>query len=137
MYPSNTLAAFRVHLARPIELGTDEKWEVGVTEITLSPRNVGTFKPSMIVGDTISMMYYDLITPQFVGVALARVISTFTTPRMDGKYYFDNVYYEPVEKKTFQDIRIEVLDLQGKRVQFKASEVPMQVVLHFRRVTKC
>jgi hypothetical protein len=57
------------------------------------------------------MMYCDLITPQFIGVALARVVRTFTTPTMDGKYYFDNVYYVPVEKRTSHDIRIEILDL--------------------------
>jgi hypothetical protein len=137
MYPSNTIAALRVHLPQLIEFGMDEKWEVSVSEITWSPRNVGTFKPSVIVCDVISMMYCDLITPQFVGVALARVIRIFTPPTMDGKYYFDNVYYVPVEKRTFQDICIEVLDLQGKRVQFKALEVPMQVVLRFRHFTKC
>jgi hypothetical protein len=137
MYPKNTVAAFTVHLARPIELGTDESWEVGVTEITWSPKNVGTFKPSMIIGDTISMMYCDLITPQFTGDTQARIVRTFTTPTWDGKYYFDNVYYVPVEKRTFQDIRIEIVDLAGKRIQFKYSEVPMKVILHFRRVTKC
>jgi hypothetical protein len=137
MYPKNTIAAFTVHLARPFELGTDERWEVGVTEITWSPKNVGTFKPSMIVDDTISMMYCDLLTPQFISVTQVRIIRTFTTPTWDGKYYFDKLYYVPVEKRTFQDIRIEILDLAGKRIQFKSSEVPMKMVLHFRRVTTC
>jgi hypothetical protein len=82
------------------------------------------------------MMYCDLITRQFVGVALASIIRTFTTPTMNDKYYFD-VYYIPLEKRTFQDNRIEILELQGKRVQFKDSEVPTRVVLHFRRATKC
>jgi hypothetical protein len=137
MYPGNTISAFTVHLSRPIEVGTDDRWEVGVTEITWSPKNVGTCKPSMIVGDTIAMMYCDLITPQFIGVTLARVIRTFTTPILDSKYYFENVYYVLVEKRTFQDIRIEILELQGRRIPLKTTEVPMKVVLHFRRVTKC
>jgi hypothetical protein len=63
VYPINTIAAFTVHLARPIQLGTNDKWEVGVVEITWSPKKVGNFKPSMIVGDTVSLMYSDLITP--------------------------------------------------------------------------
>jgi hypothetical protein len=79
-YPKNTIAAFRVHLPRPVELGTDDRWEVGVTEITWSPRNVGTFTPPMFVGDTISMMYCVLITPQFISVTEARIMRTFTTP---------------------------------------------------------
>jgi hypothetical protein len=29
MYPSNKIAAFTINLARPIELGTNVKWEVG------------------------------------------------------------------------------------------------------------
>jgi hypothetical protein len=83
------------------------------------------------------MMNCDLITPQFIGVTQARVIRTFTTPTWNGKYYFHNICYVPVEKRTFQDIRIEILDLQGRRIPFKTSEVPMKVVFHFRRVTKC
>jgi hypothetical protein len=73
-----------VHLAEPTELGSNDKWEVGVTEITYSPKNVGIFRSSIIVGDTVSLMYCDLISPQFVGGSLARVLRTFTTPTMSG-----------------------------------------------------
>ena len=33
----------------------------------------------------------------------------------------------------FQDIRIEFLTLEGKRVPFKDSKTPSKVVLHFRK----
>jgi hypothetical protein len=93
-------------------------------------------KHSIIMGDTVSLMYCDLITPQFVGSSLARVLRTFTTPTVSGKYYFDPVIYVTVRKKSFQDTRIEVLDLTVAWIQFRPSDVPMQFVLHFRRVTK-
>jgi hypothetical protein len=34
MFPRNAIAAFTFHLARPIELGSNNKWELGVAEIT-------------------------------------------------------------------------------------------------------
>jgi hypothetical protein len=102
MYQCNTIAAFTVHLARPIDLGSNDKWEVGVTEITYSPKNVGTFQHYMIVGDRVSPMYRDLISPQFVGTSLVRILRTFTKPTMSGKYYFDNVFYVPVKRKHFR-----------------------------------
>jgi hypothetical protein len=39
----------------------------------------------------------------------------------------------PVEKGTFQDLRIEILTTTGERVKFKDSTSPSKVVLHFRR----
>jgi hypothetical protein len=62
MYPGNAIAAFTVHLARPIELGSNDNWEVGVAEITYSPKKIGDLN-TIIVGDTVSLMYCDLITP--------------------------------------------------------------------------
>jgi hypothetical protein len=125
MYLSNAIAAFTVHLARPIKLGSNNKWEVGVAEITYSPKKIGDLKNSIIVGDTISLMYCDSITPQFVGSGLERVPRTFTTTTVTGKYYFDPVFYLPVEKRTFQDIRIEVMNLKGAWIHFRPNDVPM------------
>jgi hypothetical protein len=109
---------------------------VGVAEITYSPKKIGELKNYTIVGDTASLMYCDSITPQFVGSGLEGVLRTFTTPTVTGKYNFDPLFYLPVEKRTFQDIRIEVMNLKGAWIQFRPSDVPVQVVLHFRRVTK-
>ena len=51
-----------------------------------------------------------------------------------GKHLFQNMYHLPVEKDEFQDIRIEIKRLDGEPPEFEASEAPVQIVLHFRRV---
>jgi hypothetical protein len=40
----------------------------------------------------------------------------------------------PVEKRSFREIRIEILTLEGIRIPFRHSKSPTKVVLHFRRV---
>jgi hypothetical protein len=134
VYPSNTDAAFTIQLAKTIELGPSEKWEVGLYEITYPPTNVGTIKPAMIIGDTNALVYCDLIAPQFIGTAMARYLRTFLFPTIYGIYLFKNVYYIPIKKRTFRNIGNEVLNLSGQRIAFKESKTPFKVVLHFRRV---
>ena len=51
----------------------------------------------------------------------------------DSEYLFQNVYYVPLEKKTFRDIRIEILNQAGDLIPFSDSQTPLKVVLHFRR----
>jgi len=41
-----------------------------------------------------------------------------------GEFLYENVYYVPVEKKTFRDIRIEILNLSGERIAFRDSKTP-------------
>ena len=134
VYPSNTIAAFTVQLAKTIELGPSENWEVGLCELSHPPPTTGNLRPLVVVGDTNALVYCDLIAPQFVGTAMARYLRTFITPTVYGVHNFRQVYYVPVEKRTFRDIRIEVLNLSGKRIAFKDSQAPLKVVLHFRRV---
>jgi hypothetical protein len=45
------------------------------------------------------------------------------------------VYYIPVEKRNFQDIRIEILTLKGRAVSFIDRNVPIKIVLQFRSVS--
>ena len=137
MYPQNTLAAFTAHLAKPIDLGSTERWEVGVSEITSPAIQVGTIRAMIVLSNTLSLLYCDLISPQFFGDRLVRVLRTFITPSLTGQYTFTNIHYVPVEKRIFQDIRIEILNTQGGRIAFKDNKTPIQIVLHFRRVTKC
>jgi hypothetical protein len=136
LYPSNTIAAFTSQLAKTIELDPSENWEVGLCEISYSPpNNVGTIiKPAIVIGDTNALVYCDLIEPQFIGTAMARYLRTFVMSTVYGVYTFKNVYYVPVEKRTFRDIRIEVLNLSGQRAAFEGSRTPLKVVLNFRRV---
>jgi len=80
------------------------------------------------------MVYCDLITPQFVGSNYIGCLRTFFHPSQLCDYTFHNVYYVPVEKRTFQDISILIKDLNGKHITFRSGSVPTNVVLHFRRV---
>jgi len=135
LYPDNTIAAFTAELARPVELGYSDNWEVEVCEFSYPPNSVGTFKHTTVVGDTTGLIYCDLISPQYVGLALVRCMRTFIHPSLSGQHVFDNVYYLPGEKRTFKSIRIEILQLTGKPVEFKSSTTPSKVVLYFRSVS--
>ena len=135
LYADNTIEAFTVELLRPVELGSSVNWEVGECEFCSPPKSVGTFKHTTVVGDTTGLIYCDMIYPQYVGRALVRCMRTFTYPSLSGQHVFDNVYYLPVEKRTFKIIRMEALHSTGKRVEFKSSTTPSKVVLYFRRVS--
>ena len=41
---------------------------------------------------------------------------------MYGEQIYDYIYYLLVEKPTIKNIRIEILQLTGKRVEFKSSK---------------
>jgi len=138
LYPNNTIAAFTQYLPRPIHLNSNEQWEVGLCELTCPPPNLGVFvkkNAPVVIGSETAFVYCDLIAPQIVGDSLVRCLRTYTFPSADCQYRFTNVYYMPLEKHTIQNIRIEVLTQQGKRVGFKSSTTPLKVVLHFRRVS--
>ena len=51
----------------------------------------------------------------------------------DSEYIFTNVYFVPLEKKTFRDIHIEILNQAGDLIPFSDSQTPLKVVLHFLR----
>jgi len=114
LYPDTTIAAFTADLARPVELGSFDNWEEGVCEFSYPPNNVGTLKNTTVVGDTAGLIYCGHISPQYVGRALARFMRTFIYPSLSGQHVFDNVYYLPVEKRTFESITIEILQLTVK-----------------------
>jgi len=134
VHPSNTLGEFTIQLARRIDLGSVDNWEVGLSEFSCPPPYPYTNKPYDVVGNTNSLIYCDLITPQFVGNDNVRCLRTFTYPSKHCEYLFKNIYYVPVQKRTFQEISIFIADTKGKPVKFNSSEVSTKVVLHFRRV---
>ena len=92
----------------------------------------------MPVGDnTNALVYCDLIAPQFIGSDLVRFLRAFNTTWPNNyyaEYIYNNVYYVPVEKRMFRDIRIEILNQTGEKVAFEDSKTTLKVVLHFRRV---
>ena len=134
LYPANTLSAFTVHPAQPIDLRSTDRWEVRVCEFSCHPFNTGTFASTQAVSANNALIYCDLISQEFMGSQYARCLRTFMHPSTYCNHIFD-VYYVPIEKLFFQDIWIEILTLMGGRVPFKDSKVPTKVVLHFRRVS--
>ena len=130
LFPDNTIAAFTDELARPVELGSSDNWEVGYP-----PKSVGTFKHTTVVGDTRGLIYCYLISPQYVGRGLVLCMRTFIYPSLSDQHVFDNVYHLLVDKRTFKCIRIQILQLTGKTVEFKSSTTPSKVLLHFLRVS--
>ena len=109
--------------------------EVGICELSYTPKSVGTFKHTTVVGETRGLIYCDLISSQYVGRALVCCMRTFIYSSLSGQHVFDNVYYLPVEKRKFKSIRIEILQLAGKPLEFKSSSKPSTVDLCFRRVS--
>jgi hypothetical protein len=135
LYPSNTLSSFTVHLARPVDLGSNSKWEVGVCEMSCNPSATGMFRAVTVVGATNALIYCDLISPQFFGSQYVRVLRTFIMPTAHCNYSFEKVYYVLVEKRRFHDIETKILRLDGKPVEFTDSKIPLKIVLHIRRVS--
>jgi hypothetical protein len=62
------------------------------------------------------------------------MFAVFLHPSKYCDHTFKNVYYVPVEKRTFQDISIMITDQKGISIHFRSGAVPTKVVLHFRRV---
>jgi len=110
---SNTLTEITIQLAQRIDLGSTDNWEVGLCEFNCPPPKSGTWKPVDIVGETNALINCDLITPQFVGSDYVRCLLTCIHPSNYCDHTFQNVYYVPVEKRTFQDISILIANKKG------------------------
>jgi len=136
LFPNNTHAAFTTELAQTIDLNSDDEWEVGLCEFTYPPVTVGNVRPVIVVGETIHLIYCNLIQSQFFGDKLIRCLRTIISPTVYSKHVFNNIYYMPVETRRIRHIRIEIKDLTGKPIKFKDSKVPVKLVLHFRRVPR-
>jgi len=67
---------------------------------------------------------------------VVRCLRTFIYPDFYAQHFFDNVYYMLVQKRTFNNIRIEILKSTGKLVTFKSSKTASLVVLNYRRASK-
>jgi len=135
LYPANTIGAFTVDLPRPIELVPNDKWEVGLCEISYPPNTLGTLKSVTVVGDIQVLVYTYLISPQYVGKEFVRCLRTLIYPTLHGEHIYNNIYYLPIEKQTIKYIRIEILKITGSLFEIKSSKTPAKLVLHFRRVS--
>jgi len=125
IYDLNTHADFTVKLAQPIDLDTTSNWEVGVCVISSSS------SPEVAIPD---LLYYNIITPQFLRDSTVRCIRTFRLyPNAMCQHEFRYVQYVPVEQRRFQDIRIEFLTTEGLHIPFSDSTMPTKLVLQFRK----
>jgi len=130
LYPYNKIAAFTIQLAQPVILDPSEIWDVGLYEIS-SPSTM------QVEDNTNALVYCDLIATQFIVTDRVRILRAFNTTWPDyyyAEYIYYNVYYVPLEKRMFRDIRNQILNLTGEKVAFEDSKTPLNVVLHFRRV---
>ena len=136
VFPDNSLTAFTIHLAHPINLGSASDWEVGLAEVPYKAPNRQILQGTVVdfVSSIKVLFYCDLITPHFVGSDNVRLLRTIICPTQLGNHLLQNVYNLPVEKSLFQDIRIELRVLYGEHAAFENSVIPRKVVLHFRRV---
>ena len=73
-----------------------------------------------------ALVYCDLIAPQLIGSSMVRYLRTLDIMPANhgGEFLYENVYYVPVEKKTFRDIRIEILSLTGSRSTLEIARPP-------------
>ena len=136
VYPKNKIAAFTVQLAHQIDFGRD-RWEVELCEISCPPPDVGALNPKVVVGDAHALIYCTLIIPQLVSEKKVPCIRIYIHLTAFCNHVCENVYYQPVEKRNFRDIRIKIADRFGNPTPFKDSKTPAKVVLHFRRVFHC
>jgi hypothetical protein len=131
LYPTNSLSKFRVELAKPIVLNSIFDCEVGLCEFSCVPIATGTIRPSVVVGDVTALIYCNIISPQFVGGDLLRCLRTYIQRFQACNFNFETVYYMPVEKKTFQNIHIKIVALDGTRVKYQDNDEPTKLVFHF------
>ena len=104
---------------QPIILDPSEIWEVGLCELSSARQ--------LLADNTDALVYCDLIALQLIGTNTVRFFRTFNIIMPEdhgGEYQFENVYYVPVEKRMFRDIRIEILSLACERVPFTDSQTP-------------
>ena len=76
--PDNTQYDFIFELAQTINLGNNDRWEVGLSEYAFPPQQLGNHQAFAVIGQSRALIYCNLITPQFVGVQLIRCLRTTT-----------------------------------------------------------
>ena len=89
-YEDNTLSAFTLKLAQPIDFNYAENWEVGICETSRTPPIVATGMPLINVGNTHNMVYCNVISTQFVGNDMICCLRTVIFPLTN----CDNIFIE-------------------------------------------
>lgn len=79
-------------------------------------------------------VYCDIVEPRVVGDSLVPLLRIVPVEGEHGKlitHSYQNVHYFKVQKKTFQNIEVNIRDHTGKKVSFESGT--LNVTLHFRR----
>jgi len=92
VYPVNTHYDFIVELAQSIDLGNNDRWEVGLREYACPPTKLGTHQAFVIVGQSRALIYCNLIALQFVGGKFVRCLRNITIPSQYCNYSFHNIH---------------------------------------------
>jgi hypothetical protein len=90
LYPENTLGAFTVELEQSIEFDPNDKWEVGLCEISC-PQNYTR-------GSENAIFYCELIPAHLVGSSLARCLRTFIYRTTHGQFAFKSFIICPYRR---------------------------------------
>ena len=108
---------------------------MGTCELTCPPPIVGTGLSLTTVGNTHVLVYCNVISSQFVGNDMVGCLRTFVFPSTNCENIFDKIYYVPLEHRKFQEVLIEFLKTNGKRVPFKESKIPQMLFFISARTT--
>ena len=77
LYPANTLSAFTVHLAQPIDMGSTDRWEVGVCKCSCYPFNKARSLQYRLSTQPTSLSRFDIATVH--GQSIRPVFKNFHT----------------------------------------------------------
>ena len=108
-----------------------ENWQVCICEVSCPAPMLRTGMPLISVGNTHKLEYCNMISAPFLGNGIVGCLRMFIFPSTNCDNIFLKIYYVPVEQRNFQEIRIDFLKTNGKRVPFKDCKIPTKVVLHF------
>ena len=126
--PWDTHYDFIVELAQTIDLGNNDRWEVGLCEYACPPPKPGTNQAFEVIGQYRALIYCNLITPQFVGGQLVRCLRTITIPSQYCIHKFINIHYLPVEKRFICHVHIQIKTADGKSAALPDGSTPSVIV---------
>jgi len=75
---------------------------VGLCEVSYGGPSNELVKANTLVDKRFVFVYCDLVAPQIVADQNLRTLRIIHYPSRDGEHRFQNVYYIPVEKKSFE-----------------------------------
>ena len=123
IYPGNTSDDFKVKLSPELSFDNLSKWEVGISELSFTPK--AEFTNLCICAS--------ICVPSNVGqnqLPILRHVSTLNTPEKH-VFIYTTPHYIQLSKKFLDEIRIYITDREGNRTSFTDFET--FVTLHIRK----